>query len=273
MNALSARLRMKLATIIAPTASTDPEKRALNSGNLWPSFGAFNAGTVLPTIGPVGAFMIPPVSAAVQLLSQEIATLPLKVLFDDGEERREAIRHPAYNLLRWQPNDLMTARQWREVAQVHVCLYGNSFTEIVFDTAGRPRALWLLEPWKVQQFTNDVTREVLYEYQPADGDKRLLLPSQVLHIRWLTSGSGLWGESPVLRCADAIGLTHAAQSFAAKFYEGGAHLSGVLSHPTTLGEKAFESLKQSWKESHTGQRQAHSVAILEEGMSWTPTSV
>ena len=120
-------LWMSLAKWFPRPPEPDPEKRALTAGNLWPSFGAFNAGTVLPTLSPEAAFRIPGVSASVQLLAQEVATLPLKIIFDDGDERREAIRHPAYNLLRWQPNPLMSASQWRETAMVHVALFGNSF--------------------------------------------------------------------------------------------------------------------------------------------------
>ena len=268
-----ADIRNRLASMVATGSPTDPETRALTRGNMWPSFGAFGARTTLPALGPIAAFGIPGVSASVQLLSQEIATLPLKIFQDDGDSRVEAKRHPAYNLLRWQPNPIMTASRWRETAQIHVCLWGNSFTEIVFDSVGRPRALWLIEPRQVQMFINESSREILYQYQPEDGDARVLLPSQVLHIRWLTSQSGLWGESPVIRCANAVGLTNAAAEFAARFYADGAHLSGVLSHPASLSDTAFESLKASWQESHQSGRNAHSVAILEEGMTWTPTSV
>ena len=265
--------RARLARFIAPRTDVDPEKRALNSGNLWPSFGVFDAGRTLATLSPRAAFSIPGVSAAVQLVSQEIATIPLKVFNVEGDGMAVALRHPAYNLLRWSPNPLFTARQWRETAQIHVCLWGNSFTEIVFDSAGRPRELWLLHPEKVDIMTDGDGREIMYMYQPQEGGPRMIPPDRILHIRWLTSGNGLWGESPVLRCSDAIGLTHAAAEFSAKFYGSGAHLSGVLSHPGSLSETSFEALKQSWKESHEGNKSAHSVAILEEGMSWTPTSV
>ena len=270
---VAAAIRTRLAQFIAPPSTLDPESRALNSGNLWPSFGVFEAGRILPTLSPTAAFRIPGVSAAVQLLAQEVATLPLKVFEGEGADRREAKRHPAYNLLRWMPNELQTASNWRQTSVVHETLFGNSFTEIVFDSSGRPRALWPLHPRQVGVFTDDERREIMYEFQPTNGDRRLITPDRMLHIKWLTSGSGLWGESPVLRCSDAIGLTDAAADFAAKFYGSGAHLSGVLSHPGSLSETSFNTLKETWKEAHEGQVNAHSVAILEEGMEWTPTSV
>ena len=259
--------------MISPTAFVDPEKRALNAGNLWPSFGVFDAGRTLPTLGPRASFRLAGVSAAVQLLSQEVATLPLKVFNVEGGTREEAPRHPAYKLLRWTPNPLYTARQWRETAQIHICLWGNSFTEIIFDTSGRPRELWLLEPDRMNILTDDNGREIIYQYQPTNSDPRLIPSDRMLHIRWLTSESGLVGESPVMRVANAVSLTQATEEFASKFYGSGAHLSGVLSHPGTLGDASFDALKQSWKESHEGNKSAHSVAILEEGMTWTPTSV
>ena len=181
-----ADIRHRIASFVSPTPLADPENRALTSGSLWPSFGVFAANRALTSLSPRAAFTIPGVSAAVQLLSQEVATLPLKVFNVEGGGHSEARRHPAYNLLRWTPNPLYTARQWRETAQIHICLFGNSFTEIVFDTAGRPRQLWLLEPEKVGVFTDQDGRPVhLGDY--FDGARPVLLTMNYTNCPMLCS--------------------------------------------------------------------------------------
>jgi HK97 family phage portal protein len=219
------------------------------------------------------AFAIPAVHQAVTVIAREVATLPLEVWRDEGDTRTLAELHPAYPLLRWNANPEMTAFQWRETAMVHVLLYGNAFTEIQYDAAMRPRALWLLHPHRVQMFTDNEQREVLYKYQPLVGPERSILPDDMIHIRATTNNTGLWGESLVQQCMDALGLTQALQDFGSRFFGNGAHPNGLLEHPGQLSDEAYEALKNSWQETHGGVQASHKVAILEEGMTWKPTTM
>ena len=45
-------------------------------------------------------------------------------------------------------------------------------------------------------------------------------------------------------------------------------IGGVLEHPASLGDKAYERLKQDWEDRHKGPMKAWRPAILEEGMKW-----
>ena len=263
-------LRKRLTQwLTAPAPPVAPESRA------WQEWNGLRFGQPLASgqvVTEATAFRIPAVSQAIELISREIATLPLEVWRDDGKTRELAPLHPAFRLLRWAPNTIYTAPRWRQTTMTHVLLYGNGISEIERDSMGRVRAIWPLEPWRVSMFQSESERAISYRYQPVDGSQRRLLNTDVLHIRAMDPDSGLWGKSPVMRCAEAIGLAQATQEFAAKFFGSGSHLSGVLQHPGSLGETAFKSLKASWKEAHEGTDNAFATAILEEGMEWKPTS-
>src|SRR5512139_3490947 len=74
------------------------------------------------------------VLACVLVLSESVASLPLITYrrLPDGSRIR-VLEHPVYSLLHDAPNDEMTAMQWRQTCMAHLCLWGNSYSEIVRD--------------------------------------------------------------------------------------------------------------------------------------------
>ncbi len=70
---------------------------------------------------------------------------------------------------------------------------------------------------------------------------------------------------------NAIGLAIAAEEYGAKFYANGAAPSGVLEHPGTLKDPS--KVRDSWSQTFGGSGNAHKIAVLEEGMKYTPISI
>ena len=95
-------------------------------------------------------------------------------------------------------------------------------------------------------------------------------PSEVLHVPGL-GFDGLVGYSPIAMAKNAIGLAIAAEEYGSKFYANGAAPSGVLEHPNVLKDPA--KVRDSWNAAFGGSSNAHRVAVLEEGMKYTPISI
>lgn len=70
---------------------------------------------------------------------------------------------------------------------------------------------------------------------------------------------------------NAIGLAIAAEEYGSKFYANGAAPSGVLEHPGTLKDPG--RVRESWQSTFGGSSNANKVAVLEEGMKYTPISI
>ena len=96
-----------------------------------------------------------------------------------------------------------------------------------------------------------------------------LKPSDVLHIPGL-GFDGLVGYSPIAMAKNAIGLSIATEEYGARFFANGATPGGILEFPGTV--KNPESIRESWNKGFSGNN-AHKVAILEEGMKYTPISI
>jgi HK97 family phage portal protein len=207
------------------------------------------------------------VFACVRNIAEDEAKLPFIVyrnLEPQGKERLKA--HPLYRLLHDEPNPEMSSFDFRQAVTACAVLFGGGYAEIEKTQAGVPLYLWPIESWRVRPL-RDAAKNLYYE---VDGRDRLD-PADMLHIR----GFGFDG---VLGCMlaqvgkESLGLTIAAQRFAASFFGNGTKVSGLLSHPKMLSPEAHKRLKESWTEEHGGPGNAHKPRILEEGMTWTQLS-
>ena len=92
----------------------------------------------------------------------------------------------------------------------------------------------------------------------------------MLHIPGL-GFDGLVGYSPIAMAKNAIGLAIATEEYGAKFFANGATPGGVLEHPNVV--KDPERVRASWNAAFGGSANANKVAVLEEGMKYTPISI
>ncbi len=92
----------------------------------------------------------------------------------------------------------------------------------------------------------------------------------MLHIPGL-GFDGLIGYSPIAMAKNAIGLAIATEEYGAKFFANGAAPSGVLEHPGTIKDPM--RVKESWNTAYQGSANAHKIAVLEEGMKYTPIGI
>ena len=92
----------------------------------------------------------------------------------------------------------------------------------------------------------------------------------VLHIPGL-GFDGLVGYSPIAMAKNAIGLAIATEEYGSKFFANGATPGGILEHPGVV--KDPERVRESWNSAFGGSANANKVAVLEEGMKYTPISI
>ena len=95
-------------------------------------------------------------------------------------------------------------------------------------------------------------------------------PSEVLHIPGL-GFDGLVGYSPIAMAKNAIGMAIACEEYGAKFFANGAAPGGVLEHPGTI--KDPQRVRESWQSTFGGSGNANKIAVLEEGMKYTPIGI
>jgi HK97 family phage portal protein len=211
------------------------------------------------------------VYACVKILAETVASLPLHLckLTTDGNRER-ATQHPLYECLYGLPNPETTSFIFREAMMTSLLLWGNAYAQIVRDTNGHVKELWHLKPVGMAVSRDAVTRRLRYDYTDDDGRTIAFAPERVFHVKGL-SFDGLRGISPIAQAREAVGLALATEEYGAKFFGNGARPSGVLEHPGVV--KDPDKLREGWNRVYQGTKNAHKVAILEEGLKYHPIGI
>ena len=217
------------------------------------------------------------VYSCVRILSEAVASLPLNVYrYTDTGGKEKAFDHPLYRLLHDEPNPEMSSFIFRETLMTHLLLWGNAYAQIIRNGKGEVIALYPLMPDRMT-VDRDSNGGLYYKYRKSNDDAPTmesgvvsLAPSDVLHVPGL-GFDGLVGYSPIAMAKNAIGLAIAAEEYGSKFYANGAAPSGVLEHPGTLKDPT--RVRDSWNSTFGGSTNSHKVAVLEEGMKYTPISI
>lgn len=212
------------------------------------------------------------VYAAVVDLSKIVASLPLIVYkrLPDGSKQR-AVDHPLYDLLHVAPNPEMNSFTFKEMEAAHTILYGNAYSEIVRANSGAVTALWPMLTWDVAPIRpSGWSAPLTYTYQTPVG--RIMYPrDKILHIRGF-SFDGIMGLRPIAYAGQSMGISIAADQFAAEFFANDGTPPGLLKTPNKLSEEAIKRLKKQWQDNHAGTSKHHLMAVLEEGLEYQQTS-
>ena len=223
------------------------------------------------------AMQMTAVYSCVRILAEAIAGLPLHLYkYTETGSKEKACDHPLYLLLHDEPNPEMSSFVFRETLMTHLLLWGNAYAQIIRNGKGEVIALYPLMPNKMT-VDRDEKGHLYYTYQRSNeeahtmsGTSVILKPYDVLHIPGL-GFDGLVGYSPIAMAKNAIGMAIACEEFGAKFFANGAAPSGVLEHPGTIKDPS--KVRDAWQSQFGGSSNSGKVAVLEEGMKYTPISI
>lgn len=222
------------------------------------------------------------VYAAVTLRSNDMSVLPAYIM---DTRSREHENHPLLHLLNCRPNEAMSASDRKRLIEKSILLTGNAYDWIVRDPrSARPVELIPLPGNLVTMWLDEHMRPWYDVTNPVTGERVRLPAEDVCHHKG-PSRNGFLGESVLSYANDTIRAGLAAQEFNASFYEGGCHVSGVLTLEGDLsgyvkdpnGQNTDKRLKdrvrEEWEKTYSGPTSAFRVAVLDHGMKYQPLAV
>ena len=214
-------------------------------------------------VSHAAALQLPPFYRALDLISADIAKLPLDVFIREPAGKRRATKHPAYTLLRYNASSDLTAYGWKR-AMAYQALFGNAYSLIERSETGRVTGLLLLDSKRVTPTRQK--GELWYVYQTDTGEQLRWTAEEILHWRGM-SWDGMVGHSALEVMREAIGAGLAVRKYGAKYFHNSARPSMVLEHPGSFRNREIaDRLRKSWESIHRGLNSSHRIAILEEGM-------
>lgn len=221
------------------------------------------------------ALRLTDVFAAVSIITETIATLPLRVYKRVGVDVVETPDHRAAAMLGQAPNSSQPAHRFWATMAGHLLLWGNAFVEKLRDQNGLVSELWLLHPGCVEVQWNEALRQKRFVVHDQVGlQQRVLDEDRVLHVYGFTV-DGHVGLSPIQQTRQQLGLAKARERFEGEVYGQKPFLSGWIGHPGQIRDTV--KLRESWRAIYGGgdrgarvQAGRHGVAALEEGAEFHP---
>ncbi len=255
---------------IVSSAGIENPRLSLGNPDVWDRYFDGPASTSGAKVTPKTATAYPPLWRALNLISGDVAKLPIDVyrrLPDSGKEADRS--HPASKILRKKASRILNAFSLKRTLISHSLLRGNGFALIVRNNRGDVSELLLLDP---EQTAVAVTDDGLV-YSTQIGDERVAFPGRdVFHIRGL-SNDGIVGYDVVSLMRDALGLGLAAGEYASRFFSQGANMSGLLMCPGHFSDEKIRNTISAFNKIQTGITQSHRIGLLQDGVKWQPISV
>lgn len=217
------------------------------------------------------SLQISTVFACVRLISTVTAGLPLDVFETNGDNRRKVgVDNPLARLLRFSPNQFMTAVEFREAMTMQLCFYGNAYALIERNSIGDVISLTPL--LSVNMDVRLESKRVVYRYR-RDSEYADFKASEIFHLKGF-GFNGLVGLSPIAFAAKTTGVAVAMEDQQRDFYANGAKSPQLLmtGEGKVLNKEQRAQVEENFKEISGGPVKKR-LWILEGGFTTQPIGV
>ncbi|TDV54630.1 HK97 family phage portal protein [Pseudomonas graminis] len=216
------------------------------------------------------SLQISTVFACVRLISSVTACMPLDVFETKGDDRTKApLTHPLARLLRYMPNQYMTAFDFRVAMTMQLCFYGNAYALIERNVAGD--VISLIPMMSVNMDVRMEGKRVIYKYR-RDSEYAEFKQSEIFHLKGF-GFNGLVGLSPIAFGAKTAGVAVAMEDQQRDFYANGAKSPQILSTgEKTLNKVQRDQVEENFKEISGGPVKKR-LWIIEAGFTTQPIGV
>ena len=228
------------------------------------------------TITESNALTIAAVWAAVRVLAETVASLPLNVhqQLPSGQTTL-AIDSPVQRLIHDQPNEDATSFIFRETAQGHLGTWGNAYAEIERAMDDTPVALWGLSPRPHDTKPvrrRDVDNKIWYLVREVGLEDRWVKSRDMLHIPGF-GFDGLIGYSPIRMMREPIGVGKAMERYAGELFANDARPNGVVTVLGKMGDDQYNRTKEAFNEDKAQHGNRHRIQVLEGGATFAATQM
>jgi HK97 family phage portal protein len=240
--------------------SQDAEERAITYQSLFLTDQMFDRGTLAGVpMNQTAAMKIGVVYAAVRLIADTIATLPLDVYQRSNGERVAFSPKPEW-VEQPEADTTVGRSDFYQSLIVSILLAGNSYTRVLRGPDGSVIALRNLDPMRIEPRLN---AEGFIEFV---WDHTTIIPAEdIIHVTDIRRPGAIKGESRVDLLKDVLGISRALDEWSARYFGQGTVSGGIVSYPGEMTQEQAERLKEQFEKNSKGMRNAHRPNVLTGG--------
>ncbi len=201
----------------------------------------------------------------VDLISDSVAMLPIKVVNKDSKHIKEKTEHPL-NLVFTDGLNNMNKFEFIKILIQSVLLKGNGFALIQRNTDGSVKGLRYLESGDVNiHYDKNKPSQLFYTCNLIQNKK--IEPCNMIHLMKY-SFDGINGRSVLAFAERTLKLSQSSENAANGLFENGCNLSGVLKVEGQLSKEQRQNIHQTWNQAMSNG--GNGLAVLQGNMSYQP---
>lgn len=211
------------------------------------------------------AISLSAVFAAVELISNSVAELPITIKTSKDNKTSIIDNHPLYKVFE---TSLLTKYMLVKMLVTDMLLYGDGFAYIERASDGTPTKLIYCPHGTVSIQYNERSR-TLYYLIPSMMKGRIE-PINMIHIL-KNSNDGVQGKGVLSYANRTLQLAAYTEKAAADYFSSGCHVAGVLStNSPRLTDEQRNAIRSAWNQAHGAN--GTGMAVLEAGMTYQSVS-
>ncbi len=213
------------------------------------------------------ALTLSAVYAAIRLLSDNVSTLNLDVLY-----RSQGSEQKFRPLPTWVGQMNPELRNHEVLGQIvtSLLLDGDAYISTLRDRTGRVVSISVLDPKSItpsMKTDEDGLSRITFQSDQAQGAE--FTARDIVMVRNLLKPGQIEGVSPITAAREFLGLGLAVTKYGASFFGNGALPGAVIEVPGQLSEVGAQQLKNSWEAIHKGAANGSRLAVLTEGSKFS----
>jgi HK97 family phage portal protein len=223
-----------------------------------------------PVYGTDGALQVSAVWSAVELLTDNIASLPLFVYerTNDVQGNKTLARGtPLWMLLHESPNRRNTSMEFWQYMALNFILRGNAYARLVRNDRGEVIEMW---PLSADQVEVEVLadKSIVYKYN-YEGRVAIYSEDSILH--WRDKGNGIVGMSRLDYMRNSVGVAIEAQNHTQSTFTNSGKRPGVFMIDKLLTAEQRDKIRQNYRGLIEGGQD--DLLVLEAGAKFEPLSM
>ena len=215
--------------------------------------------------GSQSAMNISAVYRAVEIISDSLAILPIKINIRNKTHKETIEEHSAKFAL--EHGSLSRYNLIKLLVQ-SVLLRGNGFAYISRSNEGVITEIRYLDSNDVQINYNKITGELYYTSSIISSKK--IEPCNMIHLV-KNSYDGVNGMSVISYASRTIKISNNTENSAHSFFNNGCNLAGILTVQGQLSQDQRTQIRNSWNQAYTNG--GSGLAILQGNMDYKPVQV
>jgi HK97 family phage portal protein len=170
-----------------------------------------------------------------------------------------------------EPNPYMDWVELIELLGIDILLAGEGFwLKHAITDNDRPLALYRLSPALIDVIPGETSFIDRYEYRAPGKVPISFKPDEIIHFKLPNPHDQYRGLGIIAGGPRVFDTELSLVESEAQFFEQGTKLSGVLTTDKRVPEPMFKKIQSQFRSMYSGARNAYKVAVLEQGLKFSP---